>query len=180
MDRLAQANCDANPKLYEPMRISQSLLLLSTALLVWVGPQPSMAQEWNMEKPFEIKDGVVDWYTYSGFRRYHAECHVCHGPNGAGSSFAPALMESVKTLSYPEFLAIVVAGRENVNTVDQNKMPAFGSNPNVMCYVQDIYSYLKARGEGGLVPGRPGKKQPKPDIARTNEDACMNNPQWKS
>ena len=34
-------------------------------------------------------DGVVDWYTYSGFRRYHSDCHVCHGPNGEGSSYAP-------------------------------------------------------------------------------------------
>jgi len=25
-------------------------------------------------------DGTVDWYTYSGYRRYHSECHVCHGP----------------------------------------------------------------------------------------------------
>jgi len=25
-------------------------------------------------------EGVVDWYTYSGFRRYHSDCHVCHGP----------------------------------------------------------------------------------------------------
>jgi len=24
-------------------------------------------------------DGTVDWYTYSGYRRYHSECHVCHG-----------------------------------------------------------------------------------------------------
>ncbi len=38
-------------------------------------------------------DGTVDWYTYSGFRRYHSECHVCHGPNGDGSSFAPALKD---------------------------------------------------------------------------------------
>ena len=36
-------------------------------------------------------DGTVDWYTYSGFRRYHSECHVCHGPEGMGSSYAPAL-----------------------------------------------------------------------------------------
>ncbi len=26
------------------------------------------------------QDGTVDWYTYSGFRRYHSDCHVCHGP----------------------------------------------------------------------------------------------------
>ncbi len=24
-------------------------------------------------------DGTVDWYTYSGYRRYHSECHVCDG-----------------------------------------------------------------------------------------------------
>ena len=36
-------------------------------------------------------DGTVDWYTYSGFRRYHSECHVCHGPDAEGSSFAPGL-----------------------------------------------------------------------------------------
>ena len=36
----------------------------------------------------------------SGFRRYHSDCHVCHGPNGEGSSYAPALANSLKTLSY--------------------------------------------------------------------------------
>lgn len=30
------------------------------------------------------EDGTVDWLTYSGFRRYHSECHVCHGPEGEG------------------------------------------------------------------------------------------------
>ena len=25
-------------------------------------------------------DGTVDWFTYSGYRRYHSDCHVCHGP----------------------------------------------------------------------------------------------------
>ena len=34
---------------------------------------------------------VVDWATYNGYRRYHGECHVCHGPNGLGSTYAPAL-----------------------------------------------------------------------------------------
>ncbi len=46
-------------------------------------------------------DGTVDWYTYSGFRRYHSDCHVCHGPNGEGSSYAPALAESLKTSATP-------------------------------------------------------------------------------
>jgi len=49
---------------------------------------------------YKVKsDGTVDWYTYSGYRRYHSDCHVCHGPDGMGSSYAPALKDSLKTLS---------------------------------------------------------------------------------
>jgi mono/diheme cytochrome c family protein len=43
------------------------------------------------------KDGTVDWYTYSGYIRYAANCLVCHGPDGDGSSFGPALKDSLKT-----------------------------------------------------------------------------------
>ena len=29
---------------------------------------------------FKIQpDGTVDWYTYSGFRRFNSDCFVCHG-----------------------------------------------------------------------------------------------------
>lgn len=119
------------------------------------------------------KDGTVDWYTYSGFRRYHSECHVCHGPDGLGSSFAPALTKTLKSMSYDEFLGIVASGRENVSTQSQNQMPAFGTNPNVMCYIDDIYVYLKARSDEAVPRGRPSKKQKKPDRAKEAEDACM-------
>ena len=34
---------------------------------------PGASQE---DKPYKITDGKVDWYTFSGFRRYHADCHV--------------------------------------------------------------------------------------------------------
>lgn len=134
-------------------------------------PQPSLAQD--EEKPYQIKDGVVDWYTFSGFRRYHAECHVCHGPDGLGSSFAPALIESLKILSYDDYLEIVVNGRETIGTAEQKKMPAFGENRNVMCFVDDLYAYLKARSDGVLDRGRPRKKQPKPAEAKERDDACM-------
>ncbi len=46
---------------------------------------------------------VVDWYTYDGYRRYHAECHVCHGPYGLGSTYAPALANSLKTSELRRF-----------------------------------------------------------------------------
>ena len=58
-------------------------------------------------------DGTVDWYTYSGYRRYHSECHVCHGPDGMGSTYAPALTNSLKTMSYGDFVSVVASGRKN-------------------------------------------------------------------
>ena len=119
------------------------------------------------------EDGTVDWYTYNGFRRYHSECHVCHGPDGLGSSFAPPLIESLKTISYDDFLEVVVNGLENVSTTTQKKMPAFGLNRNVMCYIDDLYVYLKARSNDALWRGRPRKKEAKTDAARAIESSCL-------
>nr|WP_245422190.1 c-type cytochrome, methanol metabolism-related [Alsobacter soli] len=118
-------------------------------------------------------DGTVDWYTYSGFRRYHSDCHVCHGPDGEGSTYAPALKNSLKTLSYPDFLAVVAGGRKNVSTSQENVMPAFGDNPNVACYMDDIFVYLRARANDAVPRGRPAKHEPKPETAKQQEDACI-------
>ena len=123
---------------------------------------------------FQIdEDGTVDWLTYSGFRRYHSECHVCHGPEGEGSSYAPALKDSALNMDYYDFLYVVSNGRQNVNAANQSVMPAFGDNPNVMCYIDDIYVYLKARGAGLLPRGRPASREEKSDAIREAENACL-------
>ncbi len=119
------------------------------------------------------KDGTVDWMTYSGFRRYHSECHVCHGPEGEGSSYAPALKKSAITMDYYAFIDVVTNGRKKVNTSEKSVMPAFGENVNVMCYLDDIYTYLKARGADALPRGRPAKKEPKSDAIRDAENDCL-------
>lgn len=119
-------------------------------------------------------DGTLDWYTYSGYRRYHAECHVCHGPDGMGSSYAPALANSLKTMTYEQFTEIVVNGKKNigVGTADQ-VMPAFGENLNVMCYLDDLYVYLKARADGALGRERPSKREDKTKAYADNENQCF-------
>lgn len=123
---------------------------------------------------FKVKsDGTVDWYTYSGYRRYHSDCHVCHGPDGMGSSYAPALKDSLKTLGYNDFEGIVAGGRKNVNTAQDNVMPAFGTNKNVMCYADDIFVYLRARANDAVGRVRPDKHEEKPDSAKKWEDSCM-------
>jgi methanol metabolism-related c-type cytochrome len=128
------------------------------------------------EKPYKIDpDGTVDWPTFSGFRRFNSECFVCHGPDGVGSTFAPALIDSLKTMTYEQFLDTVTNGKQEVNTAVQKKMPAFGTNPNVMCYLDDIYSYLKARSDGKIGRGRPAKKHDKTQEWKDAEAACMGN-----
>ena len=117
--------------------------------------------------------GTVDWYTYSGFIRYSSECLRCHGPDGMGSSYAPALRNSMKRLSYPEFYAIVAGGKKDVSSAQELVMPANGENKNVMCFIDDIYVYLRARADDAMPRGRPDKHAPKPASFTKAEDACM-------
>ncbi len=117
-----------------------------------------------------------DWLSFNGNRRYHAECHVCHGPLGLGSSFAPALATSLKTMSYDDFRDVVTNGR-SVKQTDgsSNVMPSFGTNKNVMCFLDDFYVYLKARADGAMGPvfHRNLKKEAKPKEIREEESACF-------
>ncbi len=118
-------------------------------------------------------DGTVDWYTFEGFRRYNAVCDVCHGPDGAGSSYAPALANSLKTMSYYDFYGTVVSGRKDLLNGNDLVMPSFADNKNVMCYLNDIYVYLRARSTGAVGRGRPQKHAPKSPAFAAAEDKCM-------
>jgi methanol metabolism-related c-type cytochrome len=118
-------------------------------------------------------DGTVDWYTYVGFNRYSSECLRCHGPDGMGSTYAPALMESMKRLSYTDFYSVVAGGKKAVSASQDLVMPANGENKNVMCFIDAIYIYLRARADGAIDRGRPEKHAPKPDAYTKAEDECM-------
>ena len=122
---------------------------------------------------FKIENGVVDWYTFNGYRRYHADCHVCHGPDGEGSSYAPALAKTTRNIDYGTFLSIVAEGRKSVVGGKEVVRPAVGENQNVYCYLDDIYIYLRARAVGAAPRGRPPKKADKPEAATAYEASCM-------
>jgi methanol metabolism-related c-type cytochrome len=118
-------------------------------------------------------DGTVDWYTYVGFTRYSSECLRCHGPDGMGSTYAPALVDSLKHLSYTDFYAVVASGKKDVSSAQNLVMPANGENRNVMCFIDAIYVYLRARDDDAIGRGRPQKHAPKPAAYTKAEDACM-------
>jgi len=100
-------------------------------------------------KFYRIVDGKVDPRTYNGYRRYHAVCNHCHGPDGMGSSFGPSLVDHLPEIE--EFRRIVREGKSSGTMV----MRGFAGDPNVAQYVDDIYSYLQARADGALGRGRP-------------------------
>ena len=115
----------------------------------------SSAAKAENEPVYVVQNGLVDQNTFNGYRRYGESCMRCHGPDGAGSSYAPNLTESLKHLSYDDFVNTVINGRQNVTKTQNNVMPAFGTTEDVVSYMDDIYGYLKARSDDKLPRGRP-------------------------
>jgi mono/diheme cytochrome c family protein len=113
------------------------------------GAAGSMAQEAPGDKLYRVEDGKVDTATYNGFRRYHASCNHCHGPDGMGSTIGPTLVESLPP--HEEFRRIVLEGTGS----GTSRMKGFAGDGNVEPYVDDIYAYLQARADGALGRGRP-------------------------
>src|SRR5262245_44705251 len=102
---------------------------------------------------YQIVDGAVDARTYNGYRRYHAGCNHCHGPDGVGSSFGPSLIETPTNIE--SFRRAVREGKRDGNSV----MKGFDDDPNVAPYIDDIYAYLQGRADGAIARGRPEKIQ---------------------
>lgn len=118
-------------------------------------------------------DGTVDWGTFVGYLRYSESCLRCHGPDGAGSAYVPALAGRLKDIDHSQFMAAVTNGIKAVSTAQQLVMPAFANNRNVTCFIDEIYSYLRARATGALGRGRPAKHAPAPKGFDQAADKCL-------
>ena len=97
------------------------MLLNGLRLMGWLTPaavlftvaasMPSLqANADDDPKPYRIENGVVDSHTFTGYLHYEGTCYWCHGQDATGSTFAPALVDALKTLSHDEFNNIVVNG----------------------------------------------------------------------
>lgn len=123
---------------------------------------------------FIVEDGKVDPNTYQGYIAYTRSCMACHGPDGLGSSFAPNLVRAVERRGWENFAGTIATGRQ---VQPGQVMPSFADDPYVMGNVPNIFSYLRARGEGGLGRGRPKvieSMQEEDDEATGERDAETN------
>jgi methanol metabolism-related c-type cytochrome len=119
------------------------------------------------------KDGKVDWYTYIGYRMYGANCLACHGPDALGSSYAPSLVDALKSLSTQQVLGTIIGGKRDISASQDVVMPSFGENKNVMCYLNPIYVYLRARSDGALSRERPTEHESRPADWEKTVDECF-------
>ena len=138
------------------MTLARSFAMAAIAASLAVAGTIASGQGQKEEgKPYVVKDGKVDRPTFNGWRRYTESCLRCHGPDGAGSSYGPDLVDSLKKISEEDFKEVVVNGRQRVSASQQSVMPPFGEVEDVVLYLDDIYGYLKARSDGVLDRGRP-------------------------
>ena len=137
------------------MGVLPPLVCIFGALLLGLSAGQAAEDNQSTVKPYTVVDGKVDKRTFNGWRRYTESCLRCHGPDGAGSSYGPDLVDSVKHMTQDEFNEVVVNGRTNVNAANTSVMPPFGEVEDVVTYLDDIWAYLKARADGVLGRGRP-------------------------
>jgi cytochrome c5 len=142
-----------------------ALCIAATALVAVRGGR---AQDPQAAKPYTVECGPdaeeggattcrVDRATYVGWRTFHAICHTCHGQDALGSSFAPDLVVRVRDVDKATFLKAMNEGF----TGQMGVMPPWKQDPNVNKYFEELWSYLQARKDGVLLPGRP-KRLPTP------------------
>jgi len=100
---------------------------------------------------------TVSPIVYEGWKQFALNCARCHGDFGVGTSFAPALVESVKptgTIPTQElFIQTVCAGR-----LDKG-MPAWCALGLDIAVMQTMHAYLIERASGRLGLGRPAVRR---------------------
>jgi mono/diheme cytochrome c family protein len=113
--------------------------------MLFAGLSPAVADDKVQTDLYTVVDGTkVDADTYQGFRTWRAAaCDRCHGANQEGL-VGPALVESLKTLSFDDFKKTVTDGRL------EKGMPSFSTSKTVMDNLNHLYAYLKGRSDGAI------------------------------
>ncbi len=95
--------------------------------------------------------------AYNGWKQFELNCARCHGEYAVGTSFAPALVTSLKeggTIPTREvFVTTVCQGRK------EKGMPSWCELGLEMDKITGIYAYVKGRADGKIHEGRPAVRE---------------------
>jgi mono/diheme cytochrome c family protein len=116
----------------------------------------AMAQELRDAYHAAPRD-TVSQAVYDGWKQFNLNCARCHGEDAMGTSFAPHLILSLKPngpINTKElFVQTVCAGRP------AKGMPSWCALGMELPTIDKIYSYVKARSDAKMAPGRPAVKR---------------------
>jgi mono/diheme cytochrome c family protein len=125
-------------------------MMVAAALILGAGSAAAqqVRDEWH-----PAPRDTVDNDTYQGWKQFELNCSRCHGEYAVGSSFAPALVVSLKdggSIPTKEaFITTVCAGRPDKG------MPAWCALGLEMDKIERMYKYIKGRADGKIGIGRP-------------------------
>jgi mono/diheme cytochrome c family protein len=123
--------------------------MIAAALVLGAGSAAAQVRDEYHPAPRD----TVDNDTYQGWKQFELNCSRCHGEYAVGTSFAPALVVSLKdggTVPTKEaFITTVCAGRPDKG------MPAWCALGLEMDKIERMYLYVKARADGKIGIGRP-------------------------
>jgi mono/diheme cytochrome c family protein len=106
--------------------------------------------------PLPVVQNASQVYTdvYNGWKWWHVYCYRCHGMNAVGSTLAPNLIDPNAALSLAEFVKIVRVGNPEKGMQAWDKLLDDKQ-------IGQIYTYVRARADKVLPPGRPDEVGPK-------------------
>jgi len=100
------------------------------------------------QSPAEVYKDV-----YNGWKWWHVYCYRCHGMNAIGGNLAPNLIDPNEKFALPEFLRIVRNGSADKAMQAWDKLLDDKQ-------ITQIYTYVRARADKVLPPGRPDEVGP--------------------
>jgi mono/diheme cytochrome c family protein len=134
----------------------RTILGLAVLLSVSLTAGRLAAQELRDEYHQAPRD-TVSQTVYDGWKQFNLNCARCHGEDVQGTTIAPHLILSLKPdgpINTKElFIQTVCAGRP------AKGMPAWCALGMEMGTIDEIYSYVKARSDAKMSPGRPAVKR---------------------
>src|SRR6478735_557969 len=116
---------------------------LLAAMIVIMFVQPARAQD-----SAETYKNV-----YNGWKWWHVYCYRCHGMNAIGGTLAPNLIDPNEKMPLNQFLMIVRNGSADKQMQAWDKLLDDKQ-------ITQIYTYVRARADKVLPPGRPDEVGP--------------------